>query len=85
MAGNAVGEAGFRALRPQAPPAGIDTKEQWRPTASRHSAHQRQRGPDGGGVDHWPIFDADLPPQRYGFRPGLDWTPRWLSDGSIGT
>ena len=30
-----------------------------------------------------PIFEADLLPQQYGFRPGLD--ARWLSDGFIGT
>ncbi len=54
MAGNAAGGAGFWALRPKAPPAGMDTKEQWRPAASRHPVHQRPRGPDGGGVDHWP-------------------------------
>src|SRR5271154_1320852 len=43
----------FGKVCPQAPPAGVDTEEQRRPTASRHSVHQGPRGSDGGGAGHW--------------------------------
>ena len=72
MAGNAAGGVGFGALRPQAPPARMDTEEQRRPTASRHPVHRDRVVQMAAVLIIGPIFEADLLPQQYGFRPGLD-------------
>ena len=47
-------ELDLRALCPPAPAARMDTEEQRRPAASRHSVHLRPRGTDGGGAGHRP-------------------------------
>src|SRR4051795_7224811 len=50
MAGKAAGGADGGPVRAQAPPAGVDSKEQRRPSATRHSLHLRPCGRDGGAA-----------------------------------
>src|SRR4051794_3317308 len=50
MAGKAAGGADGGPVRAQAPPAVVDSKEQRRPSATRHSLHLRPGGGDGGAA-----------------------------------
>ena len=73
-----------RALPATAPPARLDPQEQRRPASARHS----RASAIGWHRRRWcivlgPIFEADLLPNQYGFRPSS--TPRWRFAAPTGT